>query len=387
MSTSPWLRQVRRGFDSLGRAAPGAPVVPSAMRLQLMPAPLAGILIAGVGALITWAAIQSRLAIHVPGARGIAIGLTELMILIVAVRALPGPALRRPGVDLALLLLLAGTSAVLGFFQPDGGFLLGLVITAVNAPGRGTPGAVLTGVMVVVGAGVTYWAGNTVVGASGDALGIVAAYGFSSANRRFRVEQLGRAATMERERLAREIHDILAHTLSALAVQLEAARVLADQRPGDPGIAGAIDRAHDLARSGLEETRRAVGALRGEGAPGPDRLRQLVDEFEHDSRVPCRLEIGELPPLPPDLWVAIYRTAQEALTNVRKHAEADEVGVTLRHGGVVELTVEDRGRIKASMASGGYGLTGLRERAALLGGGLEAGPTGDGFRVRLWLPG
>lgn len=359
---------------------------PTSFRLQLMPAPLAALLVLGVGALVTWAAIRTRLAIQVPGARPVAIALTVLMVVVIGMRALPGPAVRRPPVDLTLLLVLAGVSTAAGLFQPDGGFLMGLVITAVNAPGRGLLGHLLTGAMVAVGAGVTLWAGSSVAGASGDALGIVAAYGFSSASRRFRVEQLGRAATMERERLAREIHDILAHTLSALAVQLEATRVLADQRPGDPGIADALCRAHDLARSGLEETRRAVGALRGDTAPGPARLRQLVDEFEQDSRVPCRLEIGELPPLAPDLWVAIYRTTQEALTNVRKHADADQVSVSLQHRRQIELTVEDRGRIKESLASGGYGLTGLRERAALLGGGLESGPTGDGFRVRLWLP-
>src|SRR5204862_244912 len=84
--------------------------------------------------------------------------------------------------------------------------------------------------------------------------------------------RMERAAERERERVAREIHDVLAHTLSALAVQLEATRVLAERRPGDPGVAEAIGRSHRLAREGLDEARRAVGALRGEAAPGPDEL-------------------------------------------------------------------------------------------------------------------
>ncbi len=195
------------------------------------------------------------------------------------------------------------------------------------------------------------------------------------------------AATRERERLAREMHDVLAHTLSGLTVQLEATRLLAEQRPGDPAVAVAVAHAHRLAREGLLEARRAVSALRGD-LPGPAQLEQLLHDFEVESGVRCRLDIEGTPvPLRPDAQLALYRTAQEALTNIRKHADATSVVLRLvwsRHG--AELTVEDEGTPKPSLAPGGYGLTGIRERATLVGGSLEAGPIEGGFRVRLRVP-
>lgn len=103
----------------------------------------------------------------------------------------------------------------------------------------------------------------------------------------------------------------------------------------------------------------------------------------------CRLGVEGTPvALRPEAQLALYRTAQERLTNIRKHAEATSVTVHLAWSRRwVELTVEDQGRPGPSpAAAGGYGLTGLRERAALAGGWLEAGPTGDGFSVRLRLP-
>jgi signal transduction histidine kinase len=183
------------------------------------------------------------------------------------------------------------------------------------------------------------------------------------------------------------MHDVLAHTLSGLTVQLEATRLLAEQRPGDPAVAVAVANAHRLAREGLLEARRAVSALRGD-LPGPDQLDQLLHDFEVDSGIHCRLEIEGTPvPLRPEAQLALYRTAQEALTNIRKHADATSVVLRLvwSQGGA-ELTVEDEGTPKPSLMPGGYGLSGIRERAALVGGSLEAGPIEGGFRVRLRVP-
>jgi signal transduction histidine kinase len=196
------------------------------------------------------------------------------------------------------------------------------------------------------------------------------------------------AAAEERARLAREVHDVLAHTLSALSVQIQGARMLLEQRPGDPRALAAMERAQRLVAAGIEETGQAVAALRGEGLAMPDALRRLAEEFQRESRVRCRLDLDDGPlSLSPDASLTIYRTAQEALTNIRKHADAFEVSIGLRRrDGRAELTIADRGAPRPSLASTGYGLLGIRERAKLLGGELDAGPTADGFRVRLSVP-
>jgi len=172
--------------------------------------------------------------------------------------------------------------------------------------------------------------------------------------------------------------------------QLAGARLLIAQQGADAEVAEAIDRAQHLARAGLEEARRAIGLLREDALPGPERLAALTGEFERDTGVPCRVEIGGEPrPLEPDARLTLYRVAQEALTNVRKHASAAQVTVRLAYEPEgTRLVVEDIGASGGATTSesGGYGLTGMRERAALLGGRLAAGPTDTGFRVELWVP-
>ena len=166
--------------------------------------------------------------------------------------------------------------------------------------------------------------------------------------------QVHAAALDERARIAREIHDILAHTLSALAVQLEGTRLLVEQRPGDPAAVAALERASGLARDGLEETKRAVGALRGDALPGPEALPRLAADFERDTGVPCRFEVeGEPVALSPEARLALYRTAQEALTNVRKHAAASSVAdqPALRRGRG-RADGRERGRAAAIAAAG-----------------------------------
>lgn len=203
------------------------------------------------------------------------------------------------------------------------------------------------------------------------------------------------AAEAERTRVARDMHDVLAHTLSALTIQLELARV---QARGTDAEATVTD-AHARAVSGLGEARRAIGALRGDELPGPERLPELVAEHPGARFVVS----GEARDLPSEARLALYRVAQEALTNVRRHAaEGARVDVELAWGpGEVELTVADHAPVAVSsrsaptgggrmdlsgVAGGGHGLTGMRERAELLGGRLEACRTEGGFRVALWLP-
>jgi signal transduction histidine kinase len=204
------------------------------------------------------------------------------------------------------------------------------------------------------------------------------------------------AAAAERGRLAREMHDVLAHSLSALALQLESTRLLASNHGVEPDVTHAIDQAHQLAAGGLQEARRAIAAARGDELPGPERIGVLADNFEQQSGLPVALEVhGKPREVPPDAQIALYRTAQEALTNVRRHATADRVEVALSYlPRSTVLVIEDRAPagtpppppLELAGPGAGYGLTGMRERAELLGGELLAAPTGSGFRVELRLP-
>jgi signal transduction histidine kinase len=193
------------------------------------------------------------------------------------------------------------------------------------------------------------------------------------------------AALAERGRVAREMHDVLAHSLSALALQLEGTRLLARDRGADPEVVAGLERAHHLAATGLAEARQAIAALRGDALPGPERLRELAEAFG-DATLTVT---GEPRELSSEERLALYRTAQEALTNVRRHSEAERVEIRLSYDeDGTSLVVQDHGpgAPVAVGAGGGYGLTGMRERAELLGGRLSAEPTDDGFRVELWLP-
>jgi signal transduction histidine kinase len=227
------------------------------------------------------------------------------------------------------------------------------------------------------------------------------------------------AAAAERGRLAREMHDVLAHTLSALALQLESTRLLAHDRGVDPDISRAIDQAHGLAAGGLDEARRAISAARGDALPGPERLDSLAAVFAEQSGLPVAVDVtGEPRQLAADARLAVYRTAQEALTNIRRHSVPERVEVRLDYrADAVALVIEDHAAHgspaplgfgasdglgdgnggsepgddgafapQAGPFGAGYGLTGMRERAELAGGRLAAGPTNDGFRVELWLP-
>ncbi|MDQ1007875.1 signal transduction histidine kinase [Streptomyces sp. V4I23] len=144
--------------------------------------------------------------------------------------------------------------------------------------------------------------------------------------------------------------------------------------------------ARAMAREGLAETRQALSALRGEMAPVEDYLRELA------AADGARTEVtGERRQLPAEASQAVRRVAQEALTNVRKHAPGAEVRIALAYlEGEIALEVRDFGARQKTgdlMASGaGYGLLGMRERAELAGGTLDAGPDGEGFVVRLRVP-
>ena len=201
----------------------------------------------------------------------------------------------------------------------------------------------------------------------------------------------------ERARIAREIHDVLAHSLGALGIQIQAARaVLADH--GDAVKAGEIlAAAQRMAAEGLVETRRAVHALRADTLPLDQELALVSDTYAQRYHVAVSFDTaGAAGPLPPDATVALLRVAQEALVNAVKHAAGQGVAVRLDYGEAdVRLTVRNDLDPEApgpdrpadlSTVNGGYGLTGMRERLRLLNGTLEAGRSGDQWIVTAELP-
>jgi signal transduction histidine kinase len=302
-----------------------------------------------------------------------------------------------------LVVLGAGCVALTGL-QPDSGGYAGIYLVVVVAaarlplrPGLIVAGGALAGEIVVVA--LTRDAATAHI--SGLIFSVVPWFAVMRLIRRLResrdraeclVEELRESraehaasvAEAERSRMARDLHDVLAHSLSALALQLEGARLLARDRGADPEIIAAVERAHHLAAAGLTEAREAIGALRGDALPGAERLPSLVETFGDRATLTIT---GEPAELPSDAQLALYRTAQEALTNVRKHSDAERVDLRLDYEpDGARLVVEDVGVPIADSNGGGYGLTGMRERAELLGGRLSAGPTGAGFRVELWIP-
>jgi signal transduction histidine kinase len=317
-----------------------------------------------------------------------------------------------PEAQLPLLIVVVLSAAALVGVQPNGPGFLG-VFPAVSAAALRLPalsGAAVAGVAVAALAVAWALGGHRpVAGIILNEFGVVAFYLVASFARRFReanehlqrliveleqtrAAQAQAAALGERQRLAREMHDVLAHSLSGLVLNLEGARLIAERGEADTRVADAIRRAQRLAKTGLEEARRAIGMLRDDALPGPQRLAELAAEFEGDTGVPCTFAAdGHERDLSSDGRLTLYRVAQEALTNIRKHAGPDRVEVRLAYEPAgARLTVEDFQTHDDRPPPGdgtGYGLTGMRERADLLGGTLTAGPTGQGFRVELWVPG
>jgi signal transduction histidine kinase len=221
----------------------------------------------------------------------------------------------------------------------------------------------------------------------------------ADANQRLRVhaEQVEELATAkERNRLAREIHDSLGHYLTVINVQLEAARQLLESQAPPAAEAGraltSLRKAQSLAQEGLADVRRSVAALRAgpnDGRPLPEARRTLTDEARAAGIVATFQLAGQPRPLTAQAELTLYRAAQEALTNVRKHARASRADVTLDFARPerVRLIVADNG-VGSAAANGGFGLLGLRERVQLLGGSVSThSAPGEGFRLEVEAPG
>src|SRR5580693_2801768 len=210
---------------------------------------------------------------------------------------------------------------------------------------------------------------------------------------RLQAEQRRADVLDERTRIAREIHDVLAHSLGALGIQIQAAKaMLTDQGDVDRAVS-ALTTAQRMAADGLTETRRAVHALRVDTVPLGEELAALVDTHRQRYHVPVTLETsGAARALPPDAALALLRAAQEAMVNAAKHAPGQPVAVRLNYGdNEVRLSVvnglgEDGASVGRPDNTGGYGLTGMRERLRLLAGTLRAGPQENDWTVTAELP-
>ncbi len=210
------------------------------------------------------------------------------------------------------------------------------------------------------------------------------------------------AVTTERLRIARELHDVMAHSMSVIAVQAGVGRHVMDRDPETARTAlGVIE---DTNRRTLTEMRQLLGVLRvddppaaaqlGSRAPQPglDRLDDLLADARAAGLVVTLSVTGTARQLPPHLDLAAYRILQEALTNAARHAGPAQLRVTLTWSGetlAIDVSDDGRGPVagRGSSPGGGFGLIGLRERATSVGGGFDAGPGPDGgFRVRATLP-
>ncbi|WP_217196691.1 histidine kinase [Streptomyces buecherae] len=208
-----------------------------------------------------------------------------------------------------------------------------------------------------------------------------------------------RRADEERLRIARELHDVLAHSISVINVQAGVGLALLDQDPEQ--ARAALTTIKGASKEALGEVRQVLDSLRTPGsaprspAPGLDRVPELTEQAAAAGlRVEVRTE-GRRADLPPGADLAAFRIVQEALTNVIRHSEARAARVVLRHGAnALYVSVDDDGPAssaagggRADTVSGGNGLVGMRERAAAFGGTVEAGPRPDGgFRVRARIP-
>lgn len=203
--------------------------------------------------------------------------------------------------------------------------------------------------------------------------------------------QAGELATSkERNRLAREIHDNLGHYLTVVNVQIKAAQAVMDTNPATAH--DSLEKAQNLTQEGLKAIRQSVSALRESplaGRPLPDALRPLIEESRNSGIVSDLKIQGQPRPLDPKTKLTLYRTVQEGLTNIRKHAHASRVDIRLDYSQPdwVSLQISDNGVGTAVTDQTGFGLLGIRERVNLLNGKMEMETAvQQGFTLNIKLP-
>jgi signal transduction histidine kinase len=376
------------------------------------------------------ACIRRRWSSHDVGV-AVAVGFVQVTLTVLAAhhRAQPG---RRPLDALGVGLLLAGPAAlavrrrfpvtvlevafvstlayvVIGYRL--GPIWLGLIVAYVNAARRGPRWAAWATLAVgwVSFLWLAHWLGRDRAPSGQEALGLAAwllvlatMTEFVKVRRerareaeRVRREEAERRASEERLLIAQELHDVLAHNISLISVQAGVGLHLIDEHPDQARAALAAIK--EASREALGELRSVLDVLRRDGDAAPlvpaprlaDDLEGLVTRAA-SAGVAVRVEVtGEGRPLPPGVDRAAFRIAQEALTNVARHAAGAAATVLIGYGDdALVVQIDDDGSGSGSSSGGsGQGLTGMRERAAALGGRLDAGPRpGGGFRVRAWLP-
>jgi signal transduction histidine kinase len=213
---------------------------------------------------------------------------------------------------------------------------------------------------------------------------------------REREQQARIAAAAERARIAREMHDVIAHALSVMIAQADGAAYIIDADPA--GAKAALERISGTGRDSLTQMRGLLGLLRSEDGghdrnsgpqPGIGQLEQLIVEARQTGLEVDYRTSGSADGVPEMLGLTIYRVVQESLTNARKHG-GDQVEVLIDfRGDGVDLEVSNDaplGTKRLQTGDPGHGMQGMRERVTAVGGELSAGPTPDGFAIHAWMP-
>ena len=378
--------------------------------LRLNPRASAAVRLVGL-VLVGWSVVAAR---HAPGAsgRGLVISILFAVAVVCWVAWVAWPS-GRSGLTADLYVMAAAGGALAGASPSSAASAFVFVAIVAAAVGAELPRA-----WPVAAVGALALAASVLV-YDGAAIGLLAyALGFAAAlmaasnarqsiqradqaevllaqSQRSHEEQLRAARLEESTRIAREIHDVLAHALAGLTIQLEATTALIEADADRETVLARVRRAHELARDGLRETRRAVGALRGDAVSVPEALRALVEDYRSEEGRPAHLDVdGDPARLAGETGQAVVRVVQESVTNVRKHAPGAELSVVV-HAGAEEIVVTVDDRLAGvpvptgplAHTGGGYGLPGMRERAQALGGCLTAGPTPHGWRVQMRAPG
>jgi signal transduction histidine kinase len=315
---------------------------------------------------------------------------------------------RRAGsekVTLLCLALLAGAGGVVAGFAPVGIAFPAIAVLASSMAFdtkqaliiAGIGAAAVTGSVLILGTpraiiveGLLAIVAAVLGGASRRQYSTRAAQAEALLTERMRADsERDRAAALaERNRIGREIHDVLAHSLGALSVQLEAADALLDSGTDTDAVRPLLRQARRFAVEGLSETRAAVHALRDEPVALTEQLTALAAADGAQFTVN-----GTERSLPPEAGLAIYRAAQEAVSNARKHAPGADVALQLHFEATTTVLVATNGPSGGRTLSGdlrrtgsGFGLRGMRERIELIGGEVQAEPNEQGWTVRVAVP-
>ena len=373
-------------------------------------------------AIVVTASVQTH---PLPGLRSAGLGVTLTLAVYaaaVAAAVTPGWARRGLAAQAIVIGLIGGAGVALAALQPHGPVELaapmGVWIAAVRlppAPAAAAAGTITAALAVVVGltehppvqSAITATLVCLLLAVTGQFI----RRGRESQDRTellmaqlqdAREGEAASAALAERSRIAGELHDVLAHSLSGLAIQLQGARKLAGREQVSDGLRATIERSAELTKAGLADAKQAVSALRGDRLPTLDQLGALVNGFRRDTGTNVTFRIdGTSRPLPAEASLALFRGAQEALTNISRYAPGATTVVTVSYqAGSTLVTVEDHARPSAASsgpaaepgsplladAGGGHGLTAMRERAQRAGGTARAGPTAGGWLVELEVP-